>query len=344
MKCPAKARYAGRELAMEPSLNGFHSEESPLDRPLVSTVAVIGAPSCLGAPGPGPEAAPAILRAAGLLDRLRTARVGALDWGDVPVPTPEPHVEGTIRNEGALVALAKALSERVGSALDSSLTPLVLGGDHSISLGSIAASAARGPVGVLWLDAHGDFNTPETSPSGLVYGMVLAILAGLGPASLVELGPRLPANRIAILGARALDADERKLLVQNGVAVYTTQAIRALGPDQAVARAIDGLRAAGAERIHVSLDLDVIDPTEAPGVWTRAGDGLTLEETRAALRAVARTRRMVALDVTELFPTRDPGGVTTRAALSLIKAALAQKSPVQALDWRMVQAGLRSSA
>jgi arginase len=317
----------------------------PKEQGARAAVAVIGVPSSLGAPGPGPEAGPAALRAAGLLDRLRGAGRAALDWGDVPVPPPDPSPTEGISNLTATAALARLVAARVGAALDEGLLPLVLGGDHSVSLGSVAASAARGPVGVLWFDAHADFNTPETSPSGNVYGMVLAVLAGLGAAPLVGLVPApVPCSRIAVLGVRALDPGERRNLHQAGVAVYTTEALRALGPERAVERAIAKLVAAGAERLHVSFDLDVLDPTVAPGVWTPAGDGLTVAEARAALQAVARSGRLAALDVTELFPARDREGATARAALSVIKAALATKPPVQALDWRATEAGLRSLA
>jgi arginase len=330
---------------MTPVLDGVFSmsqRDHAADGPRVM---VLGAPWSLGGPGPGPEAGPAALRAAGLLTRLQAAGLAPVDWGDVDVPPPDvPAVRG-LRNPLAVAALARILSERVGTALDDGLLPLVLGGDHSISLGTIAASAARGPIGVLWLDAHGDFNTPDTSPSGNLYGMVLAILAGLGAPSLVEcVDTPIPGSRIAIIGARSLDSGERRNLHDAGVAVYTTEAIRALGPGQVMERALAGLAAAGAEQVHVSLDLDVLDPSAAPGVWTRAADGLTVDETRQALRVVAQSGRLRALDVTELFPGRDPEGLTTRAALSLIKTALARPRPVQALDWRAVQAGLRSSA
>jgi arginase len=317
------------------------SDEQAVGHP---TVAVLGVPCGLGAPSPGQEDGPAALRAAGLVERLHAAHVPALDWGDVPVPGPDPSTQGLVRNGYALAALAQTVAERVGAALDDGLLPLLLGGDHSVSLGSIGAAAARGPVGVLWLDAHGDFNTPETSPSGNVHGMVLAILAGLGPAVLVDAVAHVPGNRIALLGARALDPGERKNLLQAGVAVYSTEALRALGPERAVERAVAGLVAAGAERLYVSIDLDVLDPSVAPGVATRAGAGLTVDEMRAALQAAARTGRLTALDVTELFPARDHAGSTARAAVSLVKAALATHPPVQALDWRRVQAGLRSSA
>ena len=315
-----------------------------VDPAAAATVAVLGAPSSLGAPGPGPEAGPAALRAAGLLEKLGAAHRSATDWGDLPVLAPDQPAPGDVRNQVALAALTSAVAERVGQALDEGLLPLLLGGDHSVSLGSVGASAARGPVGVLWFDAHGDFNTPATSPSGNVYGMVLAILAGQGPRLLTDLVTPIPAHRIAILGARSLDPGERRNLLQAGVAVYSTEALRALGPAKAVERAIAGLLAAGAERLHVSLDLDVLDPSAAPGVWTRAGGGLTVDEARAALEAVGQSGRLAALDVTELFPARDRGGATARAALALIKAALPPSQPVQALDWRREQANLRSTA
>lgn len=307
-------------------------------------VAILGVPSNLGAPGAGLEAAPAALRAAGLCERLDHVGLDARDWGDIPVPPADDDIVGGVRNASAVRALAETTRARVSAALDEGLCPLVLGGDHSVSLGSIAASATRGPLGILWFDAHGDFNTPATSPSGLVYGMVLAALAGLGPEALLGLGPVVPGARIAIIGARALDAGERRNLRQAGVAVYTTEALRALGPAQTIERAVAGLTAAGAERLHVSVDLDVLDPSEAPGVWTRAVNGLTLDETRAALRAVAQSERLSALDLVELVPPRDPSGASTRAALHLIKAALTPRRPVQALDWRATEAWMRTTA
>ncbi len=330
---------------MAPVLGSVHGAMGREDAASAAPVAVIGAPSALGGPGPGPEAGPAALRAAGLLTRLQAAGLSVLDRGDVVVPAPEAPGAPGPRNQRALATLACAIRDHVGAALDSGLLPLLLGGDHSVSLGSVAASAARAPVGVLWFDAHGDFNTPETSPSGNVYGMVLAILAGLGAAPLVEcVTTKVPGSRIAVIGARALDPGERKNLRDAGVAVYTTEAVRALGPAQAVERAIAGLTAAGAARLHVSFDLDVLDPSVAPGVWTRAGDGFTVDEAREALRAVAQSGRLMALDVTELFPGRDPQAATARAALSLIKAALSRPRGNLALNWRAVQANLRSSA
>ena len=230
-----------------------------------------------GWPWTRPETGPAALRATRLLARLQAAGLTPVDWGDVDVPPPDvPAVRG-LRNPLAVAALARILAERVGTALDDGLLPLVLGGDHSISLGTIAASAARGPIGVLWLDAHGDFNTPDTSPSGNIYGMVLAILAGLGAPSLVEcVGTPIPGSRIRHhrrplprLGRAAESARRRRRgLHHRG----DTGAGASAGHGAGARRA----SAAGAEQVHVSLDLDMLDPSVAPGVWTRAADGLTV--------------------------------------------------------------------
>jgi arginase len=328
---------------MTPVLGSSYTSHARAHAPDGPTVAIIGVPSGLGAPSPGQETGPAAIRAAGLVERLHAAHTLVVDWGDVPVPERDQPVVESARNQDALATLAGSVATRVGAALDEGFLPLVLGGDHSVSLGAIRAAAARAPIGVLWFDAHGDFNTPETSPSGNVHGMVLALLAGLGPAPLVDAVGPLPGHRLALLGARALDTDERRNLLQAGVGVYSTEALRALGPAGAIERAIAGLVAAGAERLYVSIDLDVLDPSVAPGVATRASSGLTLDEARTALQTVAHTGRLAALDVTELFPARDRDGATARAALSLIKAVL-HHAPVQALDWRGAQAGLRSSA
>jgi arginase len=328
---------------MTPVLGSSQTSHAREDAATGPTVAIIGVPSGLGAPSPGQEAGPAALRAAGLVGRLHAAHTLVVDWGDVPVPARDQPTVESARNQAALATLAGTVARRVGAALDEGFLPLVLGGDHSVSLGAIRAAAARAPIGVLWFDAHGDFNTPDTSPSGNVHGMVLALLAGLGAPPLLDMTEPIPGHRLAVLGARALDTGERRNLLQAGVGVYSTEALRALGPAGAVERAIAGLVAAGAERLYVSLDLDVLDPRVAPGVATRASSGLTLDEARTALQAVAQSGRLAALDVTELFPARDRDGATARAALSLVKAAL-HHAPVQALDWRGAQTGVRSLA
>src|SRR5579883_2505558 len=326
--CRASARYARRQKAMTPVLNHTHTSETHAAAPAGPTVAIIGAPSGLGAPTPGQEAGPAALRAAGLAARLHAAHTLVVDWGDVVVPGPDPIAVPTARNQDALAALAGAVAARVGAALDDGFLPLLLGGDHSVSLGAIRAAAARMPIGVLWFDAHGDFNTPETSPSGNVHGMVLAVLVGRGEDALVHLGGRSPKVReshAVLVGVRDLDAAERAALRESAVTVFTMKEIDELGIAAVVRQALEVATGRGVRPVHLSFDLDVVDPVYAPGVATAVDGGLSFREAHLAMELIGQSRALVSMELVEVNPILDRENRTGRLAAGLAASALGKR-------------------
>ena len=203
--------------------------------------------------------------------------------------------------------------------------PVILGGDHSISLGSVSGAAnVRGTIGLIWVDAHGDFNTSETSPSGNIHGMILASLAGLGDPRLVNVagtGPHVDPHRIAIIGARDLDTGEKALLRSAGVHVYTMTDIDQRGmaevAREAIARVSDG-----ANGLHVSFDVDAVDPGEAPGVGTPVPGGITYREAHLAMELVAESGRLTSFDGVEVNPILDRENRTAILAAELVLSAV----------------------
>lgn len=285
------------------------------------TVALIGAPSALGAPAAGPELGPAAIRAAGLVARLEALGVTVEDFGDVPINVSGmggvPELRGT-------EVLAARVRDQVHLALDAELFPIVLGGEHCVAWGTIAGAAKIQPdLGVIWLDAHPDFNTLASSMTGNPHGMVLSTAAGLGPeAAMKRLGriPLAPPNRIVVLGARSIDPPERDLLEEHGVRWWTTEEVR--GDPRAVAgEATDHLRREGVGGVHLSVDVDVLDALRWPGVSTPAGDGLLLDELLTVVQALIDGLDVLSLDVVELHPERDLDGRTTEAAVQVIETA-----------------------
>jgi len=203
---------------------------------------------------------------------------------------------------------------------------LYLGGDHSISIGSVAAAARSGPVGVIWVDAHADFNTPETSPSGNIHGMPLAALIGEGANELVDIGfpgPKLQTAQIVQVGIRDLDEQERVRLVRSGIQVYTMRHVDELGMAAVARQALDRLR--HFPRLHVSLDMDSLDPDEAPGVGTPVPGGLTYREAHLLMEILGDSGRVESLDIVEINPILDTMNRTAELAVELATSLLGQR-------------------
>ncbi len=290
-------------------------------------ITVIGASLDLGAGRRGVDMGPSAIRYAGLEARLARLGYESRDWGNVVAAEPEAAPVGNERVR--YLAEIKALCERVARLVaradgDGSL-PLVLGGDHSVSLGSLAGlTAARGgPGGVLWIDAHGDLNRPETSPSGNVHGMALAAALGLGGPDFESDAWSFPAveqGRVAVIGARSLDDGERRLIRERGLGVYTMSDIDRRGLERVVEDALE--RVAGSGFVHVSLDMDALDPEIAPGVGTPVRGGLSYREAHLALELVAASGVVRSLDVVEINPILDVENKTARLAVELIASAL----------------------
>jgi arginase len=290
-------------------------------------ISLLGVPMDLGADRRGVDMGPSAIRYAGLSDKLRALGHEVEELGAIPVPGPEVHPPGDPRLKylDPIVAVCAATADRVAASLEVGRLPIILGGDHSIALGSVGGAArARGAVGLLWLDAHGDFNTSETTPSGNIHGMILAALAGLGDPRLVNAagpGPHVDPRRIAVVGARSLDPGERALLRGSGAQVYTMADIDRRGMAHVMREAL-GHVGAGAAAVHVSLDMDVVDPREAPGVGTPVPGGITYREAHLALELIAADGRLSSLDVVEVNPILDQENRTAALAAELVLSAV----------------------
>jgi len=287
---------------------------------------VIGAALDLGQGRRGVDMGPSAIRYAGLEERLESLGLVVRDHGNVEAAVPEAT---TLRDERArfLPEIRETCERIAGTVSEESragATPLVLGGDHSVALGTLGGlAAAHGPGGVLWIDAHSDINTPETSPSGNVHGMPLAAVLGLAGDSFGSASWPLPAvdpKRVALVGVRQLDEGERRLLRDAGVRVFTMSEIDRVGVERAVREALD--RVAGPGFVHVSLDMDALDPDIAPGVGTPVPGGLTYREAHLALELVAESELAGSLEVVEVNPILDRENTTARIAVELVASAL----------------------
>jgi arginase len=289
-------------------------------------VAIIGAALDLGAGRRGVDMGPSAIRYAGLNERLERAGIAVEDRGNVESPLAETQASGSERArflEEILQTCAR-IADEVEQVRGESLLPLVLGGDHSIAIGTLSGlAAAGGPGGVLWLDAHGDLNTPETTPTGNVHGMPLAAALGLCGSSFGGNGLRLPAvdpAHVALVGVRSLDPGEREAVRELGIAVYTISDLDRRGIEPVVAEAL--ARVGGGPFVHVSIDLDVVDPEVAPGVGDPVRGGLSYREAHLALELVAEAGALDSLELAEVNPIRDHENATAKVAVELAASAL----------------------
>jgi arginase len=295
---------------------------------------LIGVPLDFGTDKRGVDLGPDAIRYAGLHSRIRQLGHKVKDLGDIPVPVRDELEIGDPRARylDAILDVQKALKAQVEASTAQGRLPVVLGGDHSVGLGSIAGvAAAMGDeaVGVIWVDTHGDFNVPETTPSGNIHGMPLAALCGYGHPRLVSLDVEGvdrfvdPAN-VVVVGARELDAGERQLMKEAGISVYSMAAVDRMGIHEVMKDAI-AIASEGTRGIHLSFDLDVIDPQFAPGVGTPAPGGLTIREAHVVMELIATTNRLLGIDIVEVNPILDVMNRTGQLAVELILSALGQR-------------------
>jgi len=287
-------------------------------------VAVLGAGLDLGQGRRGVDMGPSAIRYAGLAARIRALGREVRDLGDVRAPVPEATEVGdsSARYLAPITRACELVAEEVAAVSSSGQVPLVLGGDHSIAMGTLGGMAkAHGPGAVLWIDAHGDLNRPATSPTGNVHGMPLAAALGAaGPAFAAAGYPTPSVERAVLVGVRSLDAGERALIRELGLRVYTMSELDDRGVQACVREAIEQL--AGAAFVHVSLDLDAVDPMFAPGVGTPVRGGLSYREAHLALELVAESGLADSLDVVEVNPILDRENETGRLAVELVASAL----------------------
>jgi arginase len=289
-------------------------------------VAILGAALDLGAGRRGVDMGPSAIRYAGLRERLVRAGLNVEDWGNVQAELAETRPRGSERARflAEILETCARVSEQVEWARAAGFLPLVLGGDHSIALGTLGGLAAtEGPGGAIWLDAHGDLNTPLTSPSGNVHGMPLAAAMGLCGEEFARDGVRIPslvAEHVALVGVRSLDPGEQEVVRELDLAVYTISDIDRRGVEPVLAEAIE--RVSGGSFFHVSVDLDVVDPEFAPGVGNPVRGGLSYREAHLALELVAETESLDSLEIVEVNPIRDHENTTAGLAVELAASAL----------------------
>ncbi|MEZ0322666.1 MAG: arginase [Thermus sp.] len=293
--------------------------------PPMERVAILGVPMDLGAGRRGVDMGPSALRYARLAEELEALGLAVEDLGDVRVPVAE-----TLRRKGLRLGgenyleeirqAALELKERLRS-LPEGVFPIVLGGDHSLSMGSVSG-VAREPLGVVWVDAHADFNTPETSPSGNIHGMPLAVLCGLGHPRLTEAFQAVDPKRVVLVGVRSLDPGEKRLLREMGVTVYTMHEVDRLGVARIAEEVLE--RLAGLP-LHVSLDADVLDPTLAPGVGTPVPGGLSYREAHLLMEILAQSGRVRSLDLVEVNPILDERNRTAEMMVGLASSLLGKR-------------------
>lgn len=297
-------------------------------------VALVSVSIDLGAGRRGVDMGPSAMRIAGLTGKIEGLGYTVREAGTVTAggfETADPGDEPSARFLAEIVDVAGHTFELVDRSLEDGCLPLILGGDHSLSIGSVAAVArhhrARGAsLGLIWVDAHADMNTPDTSPSGNVHGMSLAVLMGRGHPSLTAFsgdGPAVDPKNVTVLGARELDPGERALIAELGVRVFTMSEIDERGIGACMDEALERANA-GTAGFHLSFDLDSLDPREAPGVGTPVQGGLTYREGHLVCEKAAGTGRLVSLELVELNPVLDDRNHTARLAVGLVASALGQ--------------------
>jgi arginase len=289
-------------------------------------VAIIGAALDLGQGRRGVDMGPSAIRYAGLDSRIAELGRPVEDWGNVGTPVAEAIDYGDERARflDEIKATCAEIADTVARAKSDGYLPLVLGGDHSVAIGTLGGLArSAGPGGAIWLDAHGDLNRPETSPTGNVHGMVLAAALGLaGPAFDSDRWPTPSVDpaRVALVGVRSLDEGERALLRELGARVYTMSDVDRIGVERAIRESLEHV--AGTGFVHLSFDMDVVDPEIAPGVGTPVRGGLSYREAHFVLELVAESGLAGSLEVVEVNPILDRENATGRLAVELVASAL----------------------
>ncbi|MBM7578493.1 arginase [Jeotgalibacillus terrae] len=293
-------------------------------------ISVIGVPMDLGQMRRGVDMGPSAIRYAGLLERLEAIGHTVTDLGDIQIDQPERvHTADTnLRNLDAVVKGSTALADQVKKVKTDGDFPLILGGDHSIAIGSLAGiSSNYENLGVIWYDAHGDLNTGDTSPSGNIHGMPLAVSLGIGHEDLVNIHdytPKVKPENIVIIGARSLDEGERVLIKEKGIRVYTMHEVDRMGMTKVMEESIEYLKGR-TDGVHLSLDLDGLDPNDAPGVGTPVIGGISYRESHLAMEMLAEADILTSAEFVEVNPILDEKNKTATVAVALAGSLFGEK-------------------
>jgi arginase len=297
-------------------------------------VRIVGVPMDLGADRRGVDMGPSAIRYAGLAENVEGLDVACADWGDIHVPRPErtdPDAGAPVAGDAKFLAETETVCTRLGQEVADTVAdgdfPLVLGGDHSIAIGTASGVSREAETGIVWFDAHGDFNTPATTPSGNVHGMSLAAVLGKGSFADTDWAPapNVSAENVALVGLRSIDAGERENIRDSDVTAYTMTDIDTRGVTEVVTEALD-VATDGTDGVHVSLDLDWLDPTEAPGVGTPERGGVSYREAHAAMELIAQRAadpgQLSSMELVEVNPILDRHNQTAELAVELATSAL----------------------
>jgi arginase len=298
---------------------------------IAKKVCLVGVPMDLGGGRRGVDMGPSALRIAGIEDGVRSLGLEFEDRGNVPVQEPASRVpkNSNARFLDEIAACCRDLRGKVERILEDGAFPLVVGGDHSIACGTVAAISSfhhrtKKKIGLIWFDAHGDFNTPETSESGNIHGMPLACCVGRGVPELVRLGDRVPmvdVEKAVLIGVRTIDRREKEEIRESGLHVFTLRDIDMHGIHKVMRMAIE-IASSGTAGFHLTFDLDGTDPSVAPGVGTPVPGGTTLRESHLIMEHAAESGRLLGLEMTEINPILDDRNATARVAVDLALSAL----------------------
>jgi arginase len=291
---------------------------------------IIGVPIDLGADRRGVDMGPSAIRYAHLQNRLENLGYTVQDEGNVEVAIAEmcKITNPKLKYVDCIIPMSRRIAGAVATSVQAGNFPLVLGGDHSLSIGSVRGAARQKKIGVIWIDAHPDFNTSKTTPSGNIHGMSLALLAGIGDKSLVQLWdesiPVIDPAKITIIGARDVDGGEKANLQKAGVMVMGMEQIDRYGMVSVIEKAIDRV-SRDMDGIYLSLDMDALDPQHAPGVGTPVPAGLTQRETHLACELIAETNLLIGMDLVEVNPILDGQNRTAALAVEFALSALGRR-------------------
>ncbi|GEK30496.1 arginase [Kurthia zopfii] len=292
-------------------------------------ISVIGVPIDFGQMRRGVDMGPSAIRYAGAIERLEAIGHTVKDEGDIYVSNAaQLEVHPKLRNLGAVVEACTQLSNRVKETVEQKKFPLILGGDHSIAIGTLAGLAHHYKnLGVIWYDAHADMNTAETSPSGNIHGMPLAVAMGMGHEKLTNIGgsgAKIKPENLVIIGARSVDEGEKALIKEKGIKVYSMHEIDRLGMTAVMKDALEYLASRNVDGVHLSLDLDGLDPLHTPGVGTPVPGGITYRESHLAMEMLQESGVLTSAEFVEVNPVLDTKNSTANVAVELMGSLLGE--------------------
>ncbi|MED2972217.1 MULTISPECIES: arginase [unclassified Fictibacillus] len=294
-------------------------------------ITIIGVPMDLGQTRRGVDMGPSAIRYAGIVERLEDINYNVQDFGDIEIARPgtiEEKIDTNLKNLQEVSTASEKLADTVSNVIQENRFPLVFGGDHSIAIGSLAGIAKHYEnLGVIWYDAHGDLNTADTSPSGNIHGMPLAASLGIGHESLTGIGgyeQKVKPENIVIIGARSLDEGEKELIKERGIKVYTMHEIDRIGMTKVMEETIEYL-SKKTDGVHLSLDLDGLDPLDAPGVGTPVLGGISYRESHLAMEMLAESQIITSAEFVEVNPILDERNKTATVAVALMGSLFGEK-------------------